>query len=1251
MDFFTIRTSPIATGPFKGELETRPEFQVRPSQDLMIRGGDFYAIWDEDKGLWSTDEYDVQRLVDEQLRQVAEEDPEIKHVRYLRTFSNGMWQRFQAFLSAMSDRFFQLDTHLTFADDVVTREDHVSKRLKYSLEEGFPEAYDELMSVLYEPEEREKLEWAIGSILAGDSVRIQKFIVLYGPPGTGKSTVLNLVGKLFEGYAVPFEASSLVGNGQFGLEAFRSNPLVAIQQDGDLSKIESNSRLNSIISHEEMLVNEKFKSTYASQFRTFLFLGTNQPVQITDAKSGILRRLIDVHPSGRLVSEVRYRALLAQMEFELGKIASHCLAVYRELGQDYYSRYRPIKMLRQTNDFHNFLEHHALEIKSRGGIQLREAYDLYKAFCERDGRRHLPSRMFRAEMDEYFEKFYLKYQVDGVEVGSYFEGLKMEKFESTQGSKPEPPAPSLVLDHTESLLDTMCANDPAQYASPAETPQRRWAEVETTLVDIDTRELHYVKPPVEHIVIDFDLKDDDGNKSLEKNLEAASMWPATYAELSKGGQGIHLHYIYEGNPHELKRIYSEGIEVKVFVGNSSLRRRLTKCNNVPVATIVNHLPRKETRVLDQKTMTSERSIRNLIERNLRKEIHAGTKPSIDFIHTILDEAYESGMIYDVTDLRPKILRFATDSTNHSLYCMKLVSKMQFKSQERERVAPEPREKAPLVFFDVEVFPNLFVVCWKTEGSDHVVRMINPKAEDVEQMFKQKLVGFNNRKYDNHILYAASMGYTLEGLYKLSQKIINNEPGACFGEAYDLSYTDIYDFSSKKQGLKKFQIELGILHSELGLPWDEPVPQELWDKVAEYCENDVRSTEAVFRDRYQDFVARQILSDLSGLNPNSSTQQHTARIVFGKDRDYKTEFKYTDLSRMFPGYTYEAGKSSYRGLDPSEGGYVDSEPGMYENVAVLDVASMHPASIKALNLFGKYTKNFNDLVEARVLIKHEDFEGAKKVLNGALAPYLGDPKQAKALSYALKIVINIVYGLTSAHFDNPFRDVRNKDNIVAKRGALFMIDLQFAVQEQGFQVVHIKTDSIKIPNATPDIIRFVTEFGKMYGYDFEHETTYEKFCLVNDAVYIARKPDGTWDAVGAQFAEPYVYKTLFSHEPIDFSDLCLTKTVTKGAIYIDPTNEEAPMALSKSLRFVGRAGAFCPMKPGCGGGALYRVADDADGNKKLYAVAGTKGYQWLEADVVRGLDRMEDVDLSYFDKLVESAVDNIGRFGDFAEFVK
>ena len=347
--------------------------------------------------------------------------------------------------------------------------------------------------------------------------------------------------------------------------------------------------------------------------------------------------------------------------------------------------------------------------------------------------------------------------------------------------------------------------------------------------------------------------------------------------------------------------------------------------------------------------------------------------------------------------------------------------------------------------------------------------------------------------------------------------------------------------------------------------------------------------------------------------------------------------------FFPGYTFDHGKSLYWGEEVGEGGYVYAEPGMYRAVALLDIASMHPSSIMAERLFGDiYTVRFGDILAARLAIKHGEFEKAEKMLDGKLAPYLKDKDAAKNLAQALKIAINSVYGLTSAGFDNPFRDKRNIDNIVAKRGALFMVNLKHAVQDQGFTVAHIKTDSIKIPNATPEIVKFVMDYGKEYGYTFEHEATYDRMCLVNDAVYIARYEDGKWTATGTQFQVPYVFKKLFSREPIEFDDLCETKSVST-ALYLD-MNEGLPED-AHNYKFVGRVGRFSPIKAGCGGGLLLRKTD-----KGYSAATGSKGYRWMESEEVKKLGKEKDVDRSYYDRLVDEAVETISQYGDFEQFI-
>lgn len=1304
IDFLMIATR---TGK-RGVIEIYPKFIIKKSKDLMIRGSDFYAVWLEERGLWSTDEQDALQLIDRELDLYVQEHKQTMtdgfRVLHMWDAESGMIDNWHKYCQRqMRDSFHMLDDSLIFANTPVKKDSYASKRLPYPLEEGSISAYDELMGTLYSKEERMKIEWAIGAIVNGDSKKLQKFLVLYGPPGSGKSTVLNIVQKLFDGYWSVFDSKALgSASNAFALEAFKSNPLIAIQHDGDLSRIEDNTRLNSLVSHETMMVNEKFRSAYANQFKCFMFLGTNKPVKITDAKSGLIRRLIDVEPSGEKIPAKKYRDLVAKVDFELGGIAWHCKQVY-EKNKHLYDDYVPTRMLGASNDFYNFMLDSYYIFKKEDGISLKRAWAMYDTYNQEAKVAYPYSRRaFREELMNYFSDYKERAEdVNGERVRSYYSGFKYEKFKEfldTPEKAEEPAADSgtswIEFKERHSLFDDICKDCPAQYANENGTPTQKWENVRTRLSGLDTSRLHYVKVPENHIVIDFDIPGPDGAKSFERNLEAASQWPRTYAELSKSGAGIHLHYIYTGDATKLSRIYDENIEIKVFSGKSSLRRKLSKCNDIPIANISSGLPLKgEKAMVDTKQIQDERHLRVLIKKALAKEISPYTKPSVDFIAHIMDEAYEKNVRYNVDDMRNAILGFAASSTNQADTCLKIVAKMHFKSKDDlEAEAPTGDEK-PIIFLDCEVFPNLLLVNWKFAKQEKVYRMINPTPAEIENLTKYRIIGFNNRKYDNHILWARMIGMSIEQIYALSNQIVNQHTGF-FGEAYNLSYTDIYDFSSKKQSLKKFEIELGIHHQELGLPWDQPVPKSLWDKVAEYCDNDVIATEALFysKDRQADFVAREILADLAGMTVNDTTNSLTTRIIFGKEKHPK--LVYTDLAtgksddvvevepdiltdhniiNAFPGYEFVRGDDGkmhnmFRGTDLGMGGYVYAEPNMYCNVALLDVASLHPHSAVAMNYFGDYTKHFNDLMDVRIHVKHGEYDKAKKLFGGKLAKYLDDPGQAKALAQALKIAINSVYGLTSATFDNPFRNPKNANNIVALRGALFMRTLQDEVANRGFTVAHIKTDSIKIPGATPEIIDFCMKFATKYGYTFEHEATYEKMCLVNNAVYIAKymdadkckdqygyipekneKKGGKWTATGTQFQIPYVFKTLFSKNPIIFNDLCETKSVSKGAIYLDK-NEDLPEGEHDYI-FVGRVGQFCPIMPGAGGALLLRETgvDDA-GERKYASVTGAKDYRWLESEMVYQLHMEESINKDYFNKEVDDAVKEISKYGDFEWFV-
>lgn len=410
----------------------------------------------------------------------------------------------------------------------------------------------------------------------------------------------------------------------------------------------------------------------------------------------------------------------------------------------------------------------------------------------------------------------------------------------------------------------------------------------------------------------------------------------------------------------------------------------------------------------------------------------------------------------------------------------------------------------------------------------------------------------------------------------------------------------------------------------------------------------------------------------------------------------------NIINSFPGYEFKfipgekEKQNIYMGTNLGKGGYVYYEEGIYGNVALIDLQSLHPASIIALNKFGEYTKRYIEIRDARVAIKHHELDKAKTMLDGKLAKYLTNDEEADQLQQALKLILNSTYGFCSANFENPFLDSRDKNNIVALRGALFMRTLQEEVVKRGFTVAHIKTDSIKIPDATPEIVNFCMDFAKKYGYIFEHEATYEKMCLVNGSTYIAKyasaekceqlygyvptkqKP-GKWTATAKQFQVPYVFKTLFSKEPIEFKDMCETFEV-KTSLYLDK-NENLPdvseyekklekvedkykkglisditfesecAELNKEIEkghdyhFIGRVGQFCPIKSGCGGAVLYRKQGD-----KYAAATGSKGYRWLESDMVKELGKESDIDRSYYNKLVDDAVEAISKYGDFEQFV-
>ena len=907
-------------------------------KDICFKGGTAVAVYDESQHIWRRGIGAIAELVDTDIQERAIEkygddyDPTYR-IAKMTNSSSSLVDAFVRYCRNIADSTFDLNDHICYANAAPKRDDHATFVLPYFPAEGDCSGWDELVSTLYDPEERQKIEWFIGAVGTNSNNDIDRFAVFYGKPGSGKSTILNIINSLFAGYTKTLNITEL-GNANknaFATESLASNPLVGIQQDGNLSHIGENSVLNSIISHEATIVNQKFKTPYVILPKTIMFMGTNKPVAITDAKSGIARRVIDIHPSGRLIEFNKYQELIKKIKYEYGAIIWHCSNVYRDLGSNAYRNYVPFDMFSETNALYGFLDDNFEEFAKSDHMTLKRAWDMYKAYAE-DGnfQYKMNKTWFKNDLKEYYEIFYPDTQRDGIRYKNLYVGFKSDKirpeiakstdtlttYSQNAPVKPSEPKlePKIELRYTESIFDVMAQKWPSQYATEDGAPKKPWNKVKTTLSDIDTTKVHYVRVPENHIVIDFDLKDANGNKDADANLKAAAEFPETYAEFSKGGAGVHLHYIYDGDVNMLSSVYAPEIEVKVFRGKSALRRRLTYCNDKEIAHISGGLPLREERknVINKKEVKSEKALRTLVTRALRKE-YGATRPSIDFIKVVTDEAYEGGTCYDISDLKPQISQFAMNSTHQSQYCMKAIQDIKWKSDKVAKPDPDisdsNKDEDRLVFFDIEVFPNLLLVNWKYDGKGEwrwkddshrewiyegpkstVNRMLNPTSEDIAELFKMKLIGYNNLRYDNIILYARYLGYNNQELYDLSQRIINGEHGITgLGQAQNVSYTDVYDFASagNKKSLKKWEIELGMYHDELEFPWDQPIDEKEWPRVAAYCDNDVIATEGVFHYLKGDWTSRQMLAAIADMPVNTTSNQLTAHIIFGDlaDRRY------------------------------------------------------------------------------------------------------------------------------------------------------------------------------------------------------------------------------------------------------------------------------------------------------------------------------------------------------------------------------
>ena len=270
-----------------------------------------------------------------------------------------------------------------------------------------------------------------------------------------------------------------------------------------------------------MTVNLKGKQSYEQAFKTLMFIGSNDPVKITNAKSGLLRRLIDVNPSGKKVPKAEYNQLLKQIPFEAGAIVNKCIKIFEEDPGFYI----PEDMVSATNDFYQFVAEQSLTFEKENGTTLRAAWGAYKEFCEYAKVQYpFGMRAFKEELKSYFTEFEERHtNDDGSKVYNYYSGFIRDKFHTPKKSKSASTERKikddwLVFKEQESIFDKEFADCPAQYAEilddGSDKPVWTWDGCKVTLSMLDTRRLHYMLTPWNVITIDFDIPGPDGKKNF-----------------------------------------------------------------------------------------------------------------------------------------------------------------------------------------------------------------------------------------------------------------------------------------------------------------------------------------------------------------------------------------------------------------------------------------------------------------------------------------------------------------------------------------------------------------------------------------------------------------------------------------------------------------------------------------------------------------------------------------------------------------
>ena len=131
-----------------GTREFYPALQALESTDLVIRGGQFVAIWDEDTGLYSKRLSHVPDIIDRSfMRMVSEKMRTGDTIKKVRSFDNQIYSRLMGMIRSIGDMGPELDRRIVFADETPIKGYAASFKMGYALHDAHPAVWEEIVEL------------------------------------------------------------------------------------------------------------------------------------------------------------------------------------------------------------------------------------------------------------------------------------------------------------------------------------------------------------------------------------------------------------------------------------------------------------------------------------------------------------------------------------------------------------------------------------------------------------------------------------------------------------------------------------------------------------------------------------------------------------------------------------------------------------------------------------------------------------------------------------------------------------------------------------------------------------------------------------------------------------------------------------------------------------------------------------------------------------------------------------------------